>query len=533
MLGASPIAAPTVLSQEARPMLKVTKAVVPPEEDSEIVYEIPTGETTVYSRECTAFHNDYFNGVTISHPKGSMTKKTYVAEDGTLWFSNPLSEFMLLSYVKGRYDENGSIVIEGPQLVYSEYDYDLEDFVNAYLLPMVMVTDEAGATYVSAEDMKYVLKKTENGYEAENPDLLLGLATYGELADLDGNPTGEMGYAWLGYGDRGMQLTEAPADNGINPPASVQIEKWTFTDPYEKGLINVAIDGDAIYIQGLDRGVPEAWAKATVKDGKATIPSGQYLGYNESIGYLSYIWGSKITYYEESEGLLGDATDEAVFIYDAEKKEMTLKDGYGYAICSTPDEYYLITLYAEVSLKYQNRNVNTPPSAPTDLGVTGYDDYYEFGIIEFDMSVTDEEGNILDKNNLYYTIYINGEPFEFTPETYPVEEATTLMPYSLYDNCMIYRSDGYHTIYFDAVLPEDACGVQAVYINEEGKEIRSKIVTSGTSGAEMNVTGKNEVSRSVYNMQGQSVSDGYRGPVIVRTAYDDGSVKVSKSMRTK
>lgn len=226
-------------------MYKVTKAVTPPDEDAEIVFDIPDGVATSYSRNCRSFKNDYIDGVMISDTKGSYTKQVVVSEDGDIWFSNPITEYLMFSYVRGEFDADGNIVIQGPQFVYSEYD-DWDEEVYVYLLPMVMKTDEAGSTFVAADDMKYVLKKTETGYEAADPDMMLGLATYGELADLEGNPTGEEGYAWLGFGDTGITLEARPDNNGVNPPAGIPTEKWCYEDPYEHALINVAVDGDNI-----------------------------------------------------------------------------------------------------------------------------------------------------------------------------------------------------------------------------------------------------------------------------------------------
>lgn len=56
--------AATALAQNPQPMYKVTKAVTPPDEDAEIVFDIPDGVATSYSRNCRSFKNDYIDGVT-------------------------------------------------------------------------------------------------------------------------------------------------------------------------------------------------------------------------------------------------------------------------------------------------------------------------------------------------------------------------------------------------------------------------------------------------------------------------------------
>lgn len=527
------LALPAVaLAQEARPLYTVCKAVTPPDDDAEIIFEVPDGEESYFSRSCTEFKNSY-EGLERNDIKGSVVRQIYAA-DGTLYFSNPLSDFIMLSYLKGSYDADGSIVIEGPQFIYDEYDDWTDEYVKMYMLPMKRVVDDSGyATYVATDDMKYVLKKTESGYEAENPDLMLGLARYGELADINGQPTGETGYAWVGYGDYNIKLVSRQGSNGVTPPDGAEFDKWVFHDPYEDALINVAFQGNDIYIQGIDRGVQDAWVKGKIADGKVTIPSGTYLGINTAVAYYSYLWGSELEYDPDLEVLVGgNPTEETVFDYDAEGKKLTLRDGY--AICSMPDDYYLLTLYEGVTIYKQNRNIATPPAKPYDLYVDTYNDFFEAGMMQFNIPYTDEDGCILDTEKLYYRIYINGEVYTFTPEEHPHLELTEDMvnvPYSLYDNYDIMCSGTYHDVFFNFELPADGCGVQSVYINEEGEEVCSEILMSGDSGINSQKNFREELSRTYYNLQGHAVDSSYNGPAICRIVYSDGTVKTIKMMR--
>lgn len=99
------------MPQDATPLYKVCKAVTPPDEDAEIIFEVPAGEESLFSRNCTEFMNDY-EGLHRNDIMGSVVRQVYDAADGTLYFANPLSDFTLLSYLKGSYDADGSIVIE-------------------------------------------------------------------------------------------------------------------------------------------------------------------------------------------------------------------------------------------------------------------------------------------------------------------------------------------------------------------------------------------------------------------------------------
>lgn len=523
--------------QEFAPLKKVCREVTPPNADDEIIFEVPDGELTYFSRNCMEFSYDW-EGVHRNEIKGSVVRQIK-AEDGTLYFSNPLADFTMLSYLKGSYDADGSIVIEGPQFVYDEYDDWNEVTINFYILPMKQVVDETGmATYVPTDDMKYVLKKTDNGYEAADPEILLGLANYGELADAQGNLTGEMGYSWRGFGEYDIKLTTREPSNGVTPPDGAAINKWVFEDEFEKAFVDVAFDGDDIYIQGLDRGIDRWWVKGWVKghisDGKVTIPSGTYIGINEAVAYYSYLWGAQIEYGYDDEGneiMTGSPLDEVVFDYDAEAQKLTLRNGY--ATCSMPEDFYVLTFYEGVTVFNQHRNVDTPPAPPYDLDVQPWDDYFEAGLLGFRIPNVDIDGGLLDTDRLYYRIYFNGELFTFTPSAYShlgIEEDMVNVPLDLYDNWDIFRAENYVSIFFQFELPAEGCGVQSMYINEEGKEIFSEITSSG-SGVESTVMQPEETSRAYYNLQGQRVDETYNGPVVCRIVYSDGSVKTVKRMR--
>lgn len=523
--------------QEFAPLKKVCREVTPPNADDEIIYEVPDGELTYFSRNCMEFAYDW-EGVHRNEIKGSVVRQVK-ADDGTLYFSNPLADFPMHSYLKGSYDADGSIVIEGPQFIYEEYDDWNEVWISFYIVPMKQVVDESGmATYVATDDMKYVLKKTDNGYEAADPELLLGLASYGELTDMEGNPTGEMGYSWRGFGEYDILFSPREGSNGVTPPAGAAIDKWVFQDEFETTLVDVAFDGDDIYLLGIDRGTEgdwvNGWVKGHISDGKVTIPSGYYIGINEAVSYFSYLWGAKIEYEYDDEGnetAIGSPLEEVVFDYDAEGKKLTLRDGY--ATCSMPEDFYVLTFYEDVSIYSQNRNVDTPPAKPYDLEVQPWDDYFGAGIMRFWIATVDTDGCLLDTDRLYYRFYINGELFTFTPAEYPnlgIDEDMVNVPYYLYDNWDIFSYYNYRTVYFHFELPAEGCGVQSMYINEEGKELFSEITSSG-SGVESTVMQPEETSRAYYNLQGQRVDETYNGPVVCRIVYSDGSVKTVKRMR--
>ncbi len=497
----------TYAAEKPMPMFKVMKTVAP-DEDAEIIYDRPEGEQTLYSRDCTGFKSDMF---TTEYDKVYGSLMSCVSgEDGLLYFSNPYSEYPVENWFKATPADDGGFTVKGPQPIYQEWNEDDEP-VTVYLVPMTLVVDEKDrGTFVAAEDMTMVFNKTDNGYVAADPEMLLGLAQYGELADLDGNPTGETGYAWLGFGDKDIALTARPESNGVTPPEDAEVQNWVWNDTYESALVGVAVDGNDMYIRGLYRNLPDAWVKATIKGDKAVIPSGSYLGPDFSLGFFSYIWGAKVEYsYDpesDEEKPVCVAKDEAVFSYDADNKSLELIDSY--VICSMPDIFHQHYIYDKVTVNFQNRNVDTPPAAPYDLAVIPWDEYMGGGKMWFKLPNMDEDGNMLVVDNLYYNVYIDDEIYVFTPDDYFwLEEDMVNVPYDL-DNVDFYVMGPDHTAYFYFEIPEN-CGVQSVYINEEGKELRSRICRNGDTG----------------------VTDAAEGLCIRKTTYTDGTVRIEKTIR--
>lgn len=528
---------------DERPILinKVLDQFPPPNVNEEMIYEIPCGEETCFSRNCEGIEVKSYPYASWKHEvKGELVKTIYVPEDGDIWIYNPKANRRLDSYMKASYGEDESIVIECPQYICDNYSFEGNfKVIPSYVVPLELTYYNGSPTYVPTSDMKYVLKKTANGYEPENPDVVLGLAAYGELADMKGNPIDKVGYAWLGEADLGVILEKISPDNGVMPPQDSDVEQWVFIDLGDsKRFVNVVLGDDKIYIQGLERDIPDAWLRATVTDGKVTIPSGSYIGISEvGRSYLD-IWGTTLfEFFEDPDGpYISSFTDEVVFDYDEGAERLELMGGY---ITSSIPREKMITgnFYMNITIEKQHRNVNTLPKLPVNIGLRSSYDFDEPSQIFCSQDNLDDDHNLLDESKLYYTIYINGKPFEFTPEDYPelgLSEATINIPYNFSDEGKIISHEGIHHLYFNFDVSEKGCGVQSMYINEEGKELRSAILwCRGGSGMSSSVSPETVKERTFFNMQGQAVSPSYNGPVVCRTVYDNGTVKVTKLIRAK
>lgn len=487
----------------------------------EVIWYAPEGEVTWLTRSCDGFVTEAFDA-THGRVLGSVVQMVET-EDGEVYLSHMASEYPVDTWIKGKRVDN-TVVIEGVQAIYMEYDYETDEDLIVYLVPMEKQVDEAGiGTFVATDDLKYVLNIEEDGsLVASDPKLLLGVCVHTPDESVTGNEV----WIWKGFGDMDIKLTPNEA-TPLELPEGLNIEDWVWQDQYDHAFVQVAIDGDDFYVNGMDRSLPESWIKGKISDGKVTFPSGQYLGADMEIFYYSYFCGADFTLETDDEGnevLMSSLADDAVFAYDAENKTLTTERGY--VINSTADQLYPLYAYDQVSIGYQQRNPDSAPAAPYDLFINLSD----WGnSVWFQLPNTDVDGKLLKENNLYYEVYVNDEiqSFMLFDEDWEMYESTRL-PYSYDDGYDIFVAGTDHTVY---VTPSEInnVAIRSVYINENGDEIYSAFAREGESGLSGNNVGKTAVSETIYDLQGRVVTGRTSGVTIKVVTYSDGTVSRQKT----
>ena len=132
--------------------------------------------------------------------------------------------------------------------------------------------------------------------------------------------------------DESLEQPIDPSDYGtlVTPPTSAEVVAWyTYDGAFYANTssgwtdatdympsVNVAIDGSDFYIQGLGYYFLDGWVKGTLSGTTVTIPSGQYIGYDEY--GPEYIVGSDD----------GSTACDIVFTYDAEAGLLTSETTY-------------------------------------------------------------------------------------------------------------------------------------------------------------------------------------------------------------
>lgn len=291
-------------------------------------------------------------------------------------------------------------------------------------------------------------------------------------------------------------------------------------------IIQVGFDGDDVYFKGLAQDMPELWVKATKNaEGKYVIPASQYMGELEFYNYtFPYYWTAT-----DAEGNLVDA----VLDFNAETSTFTTSQTL--ALNAVKDELDYYMLYNDVIITKFNEVAATPATPTFDkfeiAEEVGYSTVY------FDAPATDVDGNLLNTEKLFYTLWIekDGEqkPYVFTAALYPkdFEEDVTEVPY---------KHDGYDIMSGGIVYLEDEIaelqswtkvGVQSIYYG--AGERRTSGIAWSDGSIETGIFDINTADGNVrfYDMQGRNVEKSHKGLTIVQKRDDKGNVKTMKIVR--
>lgn len=494
-----------------------------------VIDETPEGELSWLDRTCDGFVTKAYEA-THGIVRGSVVQRVD-GEDGYVYLSHMASEYPVNTWTRFT-REGDTLVMEGVQAIYIEYDeyYD-EDFI-VYLAPMEVVINENNVgTFVVNEDCRYVLNIGEDGsLTAADPKMILGVCVYTKDESLEGNDV----WIWKGFGDMDVKMVPATGDP-VSLPEGIKVENWVMTDEYVNDFVQVAIDGEDFYVCGLDRSLPDAWVKGKITDGKVTFPSGQYLGADMEIFYYGYFCGAEFYDATDDNGntyRTCSFADSSVFFYDEETGKITSERGY--IINSTPDNLYPLYFYENVTVGLQHRNPESAPESPYDLEF--FNDSWGSSIW-FQLPNVDVDGNILLVDNLYYEIYVNGELqyFDIFDKDWNVE-FTSRIPY-MYDDWEDFWVDSGdprdHTVY---IYEEDvkSIGIRSIYVNENGEDIYSEMCYWGDpDSVEGFDADRIPVSVKWYDLQGRELSAKPSGVGIRVATYRNGSVESKKVITAK
>lgn len=400
------------------------------------------------------------------------------------------------SWVSGTYDEStGTIRVPLDQsIAYDDY-YEADILISWGSSVLIYDEEEDGYFFAFERDMDV----TEAVYQIDGENIyLLGTNGPTDLDPYDDNSylaTGLSAYwsddnSWSGFLEWNTVLTytdivditptvisEQPEGTLVtyNRSGDYIYSYWGYAyEGSQTGKLNVvfAEDGKA-YIQNplFYRSSFNSWVEGQYDEttGIITIPTGQYLSWNEDYEYgVQLMWGNTSyefdSYYEEYSIISQVDLSVTEILFKVEGDMIYLLNSSGDITAPEPDWYVATGLYGMwsddlswagvIEFNTMGLIVNLEPAVPAnptadewyDCGdESGYSRFY------FTLPVTDVDGNGIDTELLSYSIFTdngNGpELFTFpaVDYTYDLSSDLTEVPYSLYTDAVDFHN---YYVYF-------------------------------------------------------------------------------------
>lgn len=452
----------------------------------------------------------------VEYAEEGTSVEVVFGNDNDVYLKNIMSYGATGSYVKGTI-EGDKITVTLPQTVI--YDDFAEDYVNLVMLEPTDVGDGRFTYGINKECTSYTYTIKEDGsFVMDDLGWMNGIGFAFASDD-----------AWAGYLDFTQTFTPFN-DELVEGPDNLPLQSWACTTPSMAFPVIVAMDETDFYVQGLCTYFPESWLKGRVEDDKVYIPNGQYLGVYADIYYIYAMFG-----HTTSDGQRLDPKDtEFVFKFDTEHKSLTPVDEKMQIFFNTSwDKVYYLDFLDFPVLSSQESYAGVPAD-PYDLV---YDisnrQYYGYSAFRFYIPAVSTEGAVLDTDDLYYNVFIDGELLEIDKDIYnDITENMTDIPYKFSNYLDVWdRGYGLHQI---GIYPEEVhkLGVQSVY--KYGDEVtKSNLIelTLQTSGIDK-VEAVKSATIELYDVMGRRVDNPNEGSILIRrTVYSDGTVNVDKIIK--
>ena len=458
------------------------------------IITVPQGDAKQYFKNVTGYESAFG-----PYSKSDLNVNLYFDETtGDVYFPDIYSQWAAGSYVKGHLD-NGKISVSLPQtIIYWDRD--------GYGMNLVIV------------------KKTgENQYEIANIDtatFTYDSATGNITLDLPGDDYA-LGVVYTDNGGLvGCDFTqEYILDTSVNSlPAGITMERYLMRNDNNYGYpVYVGFANDKIYIKGLSYEMPSGVLIGTIDGNIASIAQNQNMGQWSFMNYTVY---SKVVYMEDGEFVLGDPSETYNLNIDFEKKEITSANPGQYLSFNVSESQVLYMDIFKDMFFYQSNSFAGTPANPFNLSMDDkYLSTYGFHWFGFEIPTVSTEGNVLDFNDLYYRIYVDGELLHYYPSEdadYTVTE--TAFTFNNTFDCYKYSNIGrYFGVYIEDLT---TLGVQSVYrYNDTVTE--SQIVTLNVETGEVTVNGQGSGVASqlivedtevvYYDLNGRRINNPERG----------------------
>lgn len=527
-----------------KPMLKVEKesrSKAPAKaaiENMDVIMDPPPGKLTRLTQEGAAYKLDWGDPLFITY--SGVSTEIIEGNDGFVYLKNPLSHFTTSSYIKGKKVDD-TYVFDLPQNIQwtsqiygSSYDsylsliqkYQPENPNDLYCYRMAN-SEKAQEAGLPKIDNKLVIKIQPDGslvYTCPEDMSVI----YGMVSNVSTN--------WLGYAEVWCKWT-AFKDQPVTVPEGLQTTRMTFLYDNTGHYVKVGYDNNDVYIQGIFEPLPEAWIKGRKNGNKITIPTDQYLGYYDYDHTDTYCMtvtcsGPEYDPVNQEEYYSYAKTEELVFTVDEATGTLSAP---GQALLYAPGKgsHFYYGLHNPV-IKPISANLNPNPAKASGLI---YIDAAKpnWPKLQFTVSNKNEDGEILDVNSLFYSIYVDNEPLIFQSVLYKtLTEDTQYIPFAYHDGRDFFVRGNDRAVYFYLRGADKYYGVKVVNIDPETKKVigESELVQiQGNSSVDGINADKDIESVKYINLNGCEVAEPTNGVYMKVVEYTDGTKKTTKVVK--
>lgn len=486
---------------------------------SQIISTQPEG--TLYAdmiRDCKGFNDGY--------------EKSFVAYAGDIVISKDQKKVYIKNFcptfptgwIEGDMNADGLVEFKFPQVVYHQTQ---DASGQSYEL-----TEYAWKVNVDRENYKINLDE-----ESQTVQFKWDGAKLSQVNSDDVIAMCDESGKFAGYGSYANEFS-VMSDKQVTPDASLQKKSYTMTyvdyltQAEETKTVQVAIDGNDIYLGGFYN---DSWIKGTISGNKATFPAYQYLG-TETIT-------NKVHEYMIAFEINDDRTEAKLVdnleldYYPTSGALETTTQSFG--VNQGKQTFGLLAVFERPSFEYNNYVVGTP-AKPRIYGAMAYDAEEGVAAVAYTNSNLTVDGKKLDKDKIFYNIYLDGKLQTFTTADYAYIAADmTDVPYAYVDvqvtqssgatgyDFMVNGNQQYVYFYKDF----DTFGIKAIYVDGDTR-LESEMTeydmktASGISNAVADDAA--EKSATYYDVCGRKVSAPVKGVYLKTVKLNNGSVKTMK-----
>lgn len=249
---------------------------------TEIIYDEPEGEKRIYKRSGWSF-SMHFSQLYKDPQNGYIMEMVYAPDGKTVYMKDPITQAHPKTWVKG--------TREGNKLTFPLFQ--CVDYVMAQnygvMTSVLRLDKEAGNNFIPDFSIKEVT------FTVNDETGVITLDTY-----IDDNVIYGLTFTnslkWNGFGDYASAY-EPLKEKVTNIPEGLKREfcNLEFHEEGESDVVSVevAIDGDKMYIASLPKMDPTSAIVGTMKDGKVTFVTDQFLGIVPEMDAVAYFGGAE------------------------------------------------------------------------------------------------------------------------------------------------------------------------------------------------------------------------------------------------